>query len=389
LPTYKHPVIIIQGTGNGLGIARNLGSIGIDVYCLTSNRLDPTFFSKYCTGFAVVPGVEVDPERLKTALTRLAKQLPQKGVLFPTGDLSVLTLASIIDELDDYLSFVPDREVVETLVVKKKFYESLREHGIPHPLTLNTDGTEVDGLEGKLAPPVFIRPSQTAIFSKLFRRKGFVAHTVGELRRYLQVAAQHNLEVLIQEIVPGPTSNGYTIKGYLDKRSKPVVLFTLQKIRQSTMFTNPSVIKSIPLWDLADFMDVVVHYLQLIKYRGLFGAEIKKDAKTGVFKLLEINARSMGGNFFPTACGVNNILTAYLDIIGEKAPPVKDYAVGVYGINFIRDVNILMRLLVKGHLSHETILPYLRKKFWYTFSMDDPIPFFIDLYNQVSEKYFQ
>jgi predicted ATP-grasp superfamily ATP-dependent carboligase len=366
--------------GGGLGIARNLGSVGIDVYCLTSHRFDPAIFSKYCKGFAVVPGIAVDSEKLKTSLNILGKKLPRKGVIFPAGDNSVLTLSSIINELDNYISFIPDRKIVETLVLKKKFYKSLREHGVPHPLTLNTDETDLNEVEEKISLPVFIKPSHSSIFGDTFGgKKGFVANTLRELRSYLRLAEKHETDVMVQEIIPGPTSNEYVIRGYLDKRSEPVVLFANQKIRKSSMFSNPSAHKSIPISHLADQIDVVVDYLKSIKYRGLFGAELKRDSRNGVFKLLEINARIMGVNNFPPACGVNNVLTAYLDVLGEEVQPVKDYDIGVYSIDFIKDLKIILRFLAKGQFTRETMLPYLRKKIWYILSMDDPIPFFIHL----------
>ena len=152
------------------------------------------------------------------------------------------------------------------------------------------------------------------------------------------------------------------------------------------MFFNTVVHKSIPLSYLADFVDVVVYYLKSIKYRGLFGAEIKKDSRNGVFKLLEINARSMGCNNFPFVCGANIVLTAYLDILGEKLQPVKDYDVGVYRINFMQDYRIMMRMLAKGQFSRELILPYLRKKDWKMFSMDDPIPWAKNVYHNLLAK---
>jgi predicted ATP-grasp superfamily ATP-dependent carboligase len=257
LSTYDHPTIVIQGGGNGLGIARNLGQQGIDVYCVTSDRSDPAIFSKYCTGSMVVPGIETHPDTLKRSLQRLGTTLPHKGVIFPTGDLSVLTLSSLIHELDHYISFIPEKSIVETFVLKKQFYQSLRDHGVPHPRTLNPDDVTFDTIGRQLSLPVFIRPSHSRIFERTFRvPKGFIANTVSDVRGYLRLAEQHDIEVMLQEIIPGPTSNGYVIKGYFDQRSEPVILLASQKIRQPTLFSNACVFKSIPISYLAEFTDV-------------------------------------------------------------------------------------------------------------------------------------
>jgi D-aspartate ligase len=135
------------------------------------------------------------------------------------------------------------------------------------------------------------------------------------------------------------------------------------------------VMKSVPPSALAEVIDVVVTYLKAIGYRGLFGAEVKRDARDGVVKLLEINARSMGSNHFPAACGVNSVLLAYLDLLGEDVPRVKDYDVGVYEIKFLRDIRVLVRMFAAGQLSREAMLPYVRKHLYYLFSWDDPMPF--------------
>ena len=77
------------------------------------------------------------------------------------------------------------------------------------------------------------------------------------------------------------------------------------------------------------------------------------------------------------------------DILGEEVQPVKDYDLGVYHINTMREIPVLARMLAKGQFSREKMLPYLRKKVWSMFSMDDPIPFFIhliNLYNSLLKK---
>jgi predicted ATP-grasp superfamily ATP-dependent carboligase len=300
----------------------------------------------------VVPGIDMDPTKLTTSLKLMENKLPQKGVLFPTGDNSVLTLSSVIHELENYLSFIPNRKIIETLVLKNKFYQSLKEHGVPHPMTLIPDEADGDELEGKISLPAYIRPSQSALFFKTFGSKGFQANTLGELRGYLQLAEKHDIDVMIQEIIPGPTSNGYV---------------------------NASVHKSIPISDLADVKDVLVNYLKAIKYQGLFGADIKKDSTTGEFKLLEINARSMGANNLPTSCGVNIVLAAYRDILGEEVQPMKNYDVGVYRIFLRRDLTILRKMFAKGQVGNETMLPYVKKNIYAMLSLDDPVPFLRNL----------
>jgi predicted ATP-grasp superfamily ATP-dependent carboligase len=283
-----------------------------------------------------------------------------------------------MNELNNYVSVISHRNTIETLVLKKNFYQSLDRHGVPHPVTLFTEETDFDGSEEDIAFPVFIRPSQSDIFAARFHKKGFVANTRGELGRYLQLAEQHDLEVMIQEIIPGPTSNGYNIRGYFNQSSKPLVLFASQKIRQPSMFSDNCVKRSIPISQVRDACDTVVNYLTSLQYRGVFGVEFKRDPRDGRFKVLEINARSMGGNTFATACGANFVLAAYRDTLGEDVKAITHYQTGVYQINIIWDVLTLFGLTRSDHISQHqsrTLLPYVRKKVWARLSKDDIIPF--------------
>ena len=147
MTTYSNPAIIIGGgIANGLGIARNLGSLGIPVYCITSNPYEYTRTSKYCKGFSLIPEIECDKDKLRTVLHKLGTHLKEKGVLFPTTDTSLLTLSSIVDELDSYVTYIPNRKLIETCVFKKNLYKSLNTHGIPHPVTYFLDEEEIEDI---------------------------------------------------------------------------------------------------------------------------------------------------------------------------------------------------------------------------------------------------
>jgi predicted ATP-grasp superfamily ATP-dependent carboligase len=372
-------VIIFGGDGsNGLGIARNLGSRGIDVYCITSNPYALMIHSKYCREFALIPGIEREPDKIKKVLKKLGEKLPNKGVIFPTGDNALLSLSTITHELDNYLTFIPSKTTIETLVIKRKFYRSLEANNVPHPLTLYTDENNVKDIESEISYPVYIRPSVAPIFTKIFGGKGFSAKTPAELRKRLQQVEKHNIDVMIQEIITGPTSNGYTIRGYFDKNSNPLTLIAVQKIRQLSMFADNCVSVSVSLSQVADFCDTIVGHLKSLKYRGLFGAEFKLDPRDDRFKLLEINARSMGGNGIETASGVNNILAAYKDTLGEKVEPIKNYETGVYQISLIMDMATLSGIMNRDRLvptQSRDIRPYLKRKIWSRLSRDDFVPF--------------
>ena len=307
----------------------------------------------------------------------MTQSVPKHSVLFPTSDTAVLTLAQIQDELEHYVTFIPEFVIVETMVIKTRFYPSLQYYRVPHPRTLSPQSNSIIDIIQQLAFPMYIRPAQSLVFYERFGRKGFVVHTHQELRASLEITKREGVDVLAQEVIPGPTMEGYIFQGYFDQRSQPIVIVGAQKLRQPTMFSNQSIHRSVPPTSVTECIQCIVDYFQQIHYRGLFGAEFKRDPRDGRFKLLEVNARSMGGSCFNTACGVNDILAAYRDVLGHKVTPMLSYEDGVYFIDEIVELGTVRSLAWQRQLSIQDLLyPYrATKKVFNFFARDDPAPF--------------
>jgi predicted ATP-grasp superfamily ATP-dependent carboligase len=380
LKAPQHPAIIIGGgSANGLGIARNLGSLGIPIYCLIHNAHDLTRFTKYATRYAILPQIEGDVETLQQVLLKLQKQLTTTAVLFPTTDTALLTVSQLSDDLDGYVTSLANRELIEMMVLKSRFYASLRQWDVPHPRTWYPDCDSWSQIADQLSFPVFVRPDQSRAFTADFHVKGYVAHSLRETQAYLHHAQQAGHSMTLQEIIPGPPSTEYAIRGYMDKQSQPIVLMAIQRIRSFQMFKPRPIMWSIPLSTVGDFAKVIITYLQNIKYSGLFVAEFKRDPRDDAFKLFEINARSGGDNDFVRACGVNHILAAYRDALGKDVTPVTSYEVGRYNINLKYELWQNLWRVIHGQRLIDTLPPYLGKKKWHSFSTADPLPFIADM----------
>jgi predicted ATP-grasp superfamily ATP-dependent carboligase len=150
-----------------------------------------------------------------------------------------------------------------------------------------------------------------------------------------------------------------------------------QKIHQPSMFSNNSVKRSISLTveGISQATQTLLTYLQCINYTGLFHSEWKRDPRTHELKLLEINARSSGGNHYGAQCGMNHILLAYHDALGKPLEVQTTYNADIYQINLISDLQVLLSKLTKRSWSGWSLTPYLHKKVWHTFASNDPRPF--------------
>jgi predicted ATP-grasp superfamily ATP-dependent carboligase len=287
-------------------------------------------------------------------------------------------------ELEKYVASIPTYDVVETLVVKHKFYKSLHANGVPHPTTYFVDDGHLDTNLPTLRFPVFVKPSISPLFYATFGQKGFVAYNRWELQKYLQVTAKANIEVMVQQIIPGPPTNLYVIHGYFDKLAQPIVTVARQKLRQPSDFSNSSASVSIPITQVLKQRHIIIDYLTSLKYHGIFSANFKQDARDGRFKLLEVNARSTWNNSFLPACGVNHILTAYREAIGEEITEQDEYETGKYCINILNDLRSIRAMLRKDQVSlREVLMSYLMRKDWHVFDNSDPMPFIKQLTSQM------
>jgi predicted ATP-grasp superfamily ATP-dependent carboligase len=219
-----------------------------------------------------------------------------------------------------------------------------------------------------------VKPSVAQVFQLRFGRKGFVAHTEQELQHYLQVTEHAQIDVMVQEIIPGRITDEYIVRGFFDRSGVLPVLQTVQKLRKYHPFTVATAYKSVPTSEISGFHDVVTEYLASLQYRGIFVAEIKRDSRDGEFKLLEVNARSGAGNAHLQVCGVNHILLAYCDAMQLPVSLNFEPKTNVYSTDCERDLISLWKMCLNGTLDFKDVLwSYLFGVDW-LYAREDIIP---------------
>lgn len=372
----KNPVVVLGGGLTGIGVERNLGRSGIKVY-LVLEKKDIATYSKYCNEYFIVPQISRDKETLKALLAKLRHRLDHPAVVFPTSDIFALSLSEIRKDEEDssYYFSIPSRDALETLIEKKKFYKSLANKGVPHPTTF-FDIDEIHGISKEISYPVFLKPSISQTFHELFRKKGFIAATEIDLLRNLALAKRFRIDIMIQEIIPGPPTNHFFIDGYMDRNSNLKAIFARRRLRMWPLsFGNSTVCESVPISEIITIKETIIDYLHSLGYSGIFSAEFKRDERDGLYKLLEINARSWWYNSFPARCGVNIVLMAYLDKIGEDLDYIEDYEIGVKLIYLIDDLKSSVTLITKNKFNpREWISCLIGKRDWALFAKDDLRP---------------
>lgn len=384
---FRDPVIVLGGGLTGLGVARTLGRRGIDVY-LVVDRKDQAIFSKYCKRSFIASEMRCSQETLKSLLRKVGRSLSRRIVVFPTSDLDALNLSELKDDLpDDYYFVVGDKEPVEILVNKSKFYKALDRNGINYPLTyFPEDVKDAKRIGAEITYPIFIRPSITQLFNRIFggHKKGFIAYSSRELTDYYQLAIKHGIQVMFQEIIPGPPINSYQLEGYYNTDHCPTVLFARQRLRIWPLdFGNTTICVSIPLAKLAKEKKVVNEFIRTIGYHGLMSAEFKEDARDGILKLFEINARAWWHFWLSAKCGADIIFSSYLDAIGEKTEYIEEYETGVKSIYLLNDLRASANMFLNGNLGFSNWISSLHGNTQFAFlSTEDLSPFIMDCATQ-------
>lgn len=382
---FKNPVVVLGGGLAGLWLLRAFGRRGIDTY-LVADRKDAALFSKYCRRAFIFPSMRRNLYALKKFLEKMRNNLNRRAVIYPTSDLDALNLSKLKDELyDDFHFVVGDQDSVRLLVDKSRFYRALDQNGMSFPVTYFPEDVEdVRRIGAKITYPTFIKPSITQLFNAVFGSgKGFIANSSRELIDYYQLATKHGIGVLFQEIIPGPPNNSYQLEGCYDKTYSPIVLFARQRLRVWPLdFGNTTLCVSIPLKELAKEKGMVNKLIRIIGYQGLMSAEFKEDARDGILKLLEINARAWWHFWLSAKCGADIIFSSYLDAIGEKTKLNEKYETGVKSVYFLADSGISVKMFLRGDLGFSSWVSSLKGPKEYTFlQRDDLAPFVMDSAN--------
>ncbi|MFH1765283.1 MAG: ATP-grasp domain-containing protein [Gemmatimonadota bacterium] len=297
------------------------------------------------------------------------------AVLIPCSDRWVGEVAGLPQELKDrFPSSVPPLAAINRLLDKGLFSQLLEDEGVPHPRTFVVDGASDVGQFDRL-DRFFVKPRNSQLFQQHFGVKAFFPDSAEGLAEKLELARRADLEVMLQEYVPGPASNHYFVDGFMDAEGQIRAIFARRRLRMHPPhFGNSSYMVSIPVAQAQQAVDNLTRLLRAARYRGIFSAEFKKDQRDEVFKILEINARPWWFVEFAANCGVNVVEMAHRDALGHPVDEVREYRVGKYFIHPYYDISACLRespSRARGLITFLRSLPGADRP---VLRWDDPLP---------------
>ena len=367
-------VIVTGGiTANALGIVRSFGRRGIPVVYIDSDPGSFARHSRYINRRLTCKKISDSESDFISLLKDFAKQENHKMMIIPVGDEALLALSKHKDELEQFYHLpVPRYETAQKLVNKKRFYLMLNEMHLPHPKTYFPEGlAELVAMGKTLAFPYIIKPAYSIPFQEEFGRKVFQVKSPQDLHRAADKLRDKNMEVMIQEIIPGRAI--YAFFTYFNKLSEPLAICGWDKIRQYPLdFGFGTFCKS--NWRPAAAHDSL-QLLRTMGYQGFAEVEVKRDPRDGEYKIIEINARTSLQNTLAGACGADVAYAAYLDAGGQAAKPSLSFRNNVLWADDFFDTVSFLQHLARRDISRREVIDSLNpRKVRSVAAWDDPLP---------------
>lgn len=346
--THEAPAIVLGLGQNGLAAVRALARNGVRVIGVDGNLKQPTARTRLCE---IVHCKDFRGEGLLDCLLDLGRTLPAKGILFPSGDISLELVSEKREILDEYFSYsLPDKEVMRLAMNKQPFYQFCVENGFLVPRTYWPENeTEVEKIRSEISFPCIIKPCQpNAAWRRRFPdTKVFELFSPEELMRSYRMLYDVYPELIIQEVITGPDSLLHFSLTYFDGE-KCLGMFTGRKLRQWPPFYGTSCMAQ-SCWN-SFIADETERLLRTINYRGYASVEFKWDSRDERFKIIELTPRTWFPHGLSTACGMNLTYAAYCHICGLPVEVEQKFVDGVKWIHEERDIQSALKMWRQGKL---------------------------------------
>ena len=308
-------------------------------------------------------------------LLELGRELgnDKKLILFGCGDWYVRIIIENKKLLRAYF-VIPyiDRELLDEIVLKDRFYSICKSLGINYPKTYVYDcstDTDIDEEEFvfNFNYPVIAKPADSAMYHYAKfegKKKVFKFNTEAELREMLSriKKSSYNYKFLIQDMIPGDDSEMRVLTCYCDQNHKvrfAALGHTLIEDPSPTAIGNPvAIVNEVN----PEIVEAATFFLEHIGYVGFANFDIKYDERDGKYKFFEINVRLGRSNFYVTGSGFNNVKWIVDEYVYNNLP---EYTVAnnecIYSVvpksvikKYVHDGKLKKRALElwdEGHLS--------------------------------------
>ena len=312
----RNPAVVLDPGAAGIGIIHALSLADVPTVAVTRNwppmvgRLSR--FVRYCETYSPSRG-----ETVIDGLLRLAERFDGTGVLFPSTDIDLEALIIGRPRLQARYWIPAAPEIGLKIAEKNWQYEIAERVGMPVPRNTRFLGGSRPDVSG-FRYPLIVKPSTRGALAGdwVFRLRLLDApDALDECLAGLD-ADYPGREFQVAENIPGEPDELYTVGTYSGVDGRVVGVYTGRKLTQYPYHHGVA--------SLAESTDLPAHVVQhsraLLDAMGFVGisqVELKRDARDGAYKLLEVNGRAWLWVKLAAFSDVNLPLMQYYDLTGD------------------------------------------------------------------------
>lgn len=304
----------------------------------------------------------------------------ERALLVPTSDIFIEYLLRHADALTSRFVFpAAYHGLAASLLDKADFHALCQTHGMATPGVWQAPNRAALAALAPAVPfPCILKPALIHHAREYLRgRKVLLARDRPEFEAHLADMPDDLGGWLVQEIIPGPESNITLFAGYVDQTGTPRQVFTARKVRQYPPgFGSASLVSSEPC---VETEQLTLDFLSRIGFRGICGAEYKRDPRDGQLKIIEINPRPTLWFQITHEAGKRVVEAALRDLCGGAMPTDKPQDPSVRWRYALKDAASARFYRHKGEsflfpqpdVASAARLP---RRSWPVFAVDDPWP---------------
>lgn len=373
-------LVVIGGHINGLGLVRALRARGVRTAVVSTAPYDLAHRSRAVSSWDTAANLESTPGRLLETLERRARDWAGWALL-PSNDGALLA----IEHGREWLTarhplLAPDAGLIPRVLDKSVMREIAARAGLSLPQHFGMATTENPQLE-RVTFPAVVKPLQSQPFGQLFGCKLFVVHDRAALglavRRVQQAAVPCTIDAWIDggddRIVAGAVYFGR------DGSVSPAVF--ARKLRQGPPFAGVARVAELateavlPASEANQLREGMAEMLRPLGFHGVADAEFKRDERTGAWRFIEVNCRSVLYNSLLQRGGFDIAGLSWSELTTGRIPPVVPTGWPGVWMNAHADLLYSIAYRRQDPMSlHRFLAPYRRPILDAVWSLRDPLP---------------
>ncbi|MDD4850127.1 MAG: ATP-grasp domain-containing protein [Gemmiger sp.] len=378
--------VLLGSDANVYGMARSFyAQYGVVSAAICKGALVATANSRFVKIAVVEPNLEQDEVFPQTLIT-FAKAHPEKPlVLLSCADGYTILMARHRAALEPYYHFAcPSLQNVLELDIKDNFYRACAAHGLAYPKTATCTAQNYKQIALPFDFPCIIKASNSAEYwncSFPHKKKVFLAQNQAEFDAITAAiyGSSYQDDLVLQEYIPGDDNCMRVLNAYCGRDHK-VHLMALGRplLEEQTPEGIGNYAAILSIRDDA-LMDKMKEFLEAVGWEGFANFDMKYDARTGEYKLFEMNPRQGRSSYYVTASGYNLATWLVADVLEGRdtgytvADAESLWMIAPYGVikKYLKDPALLAqaaRLKKEGKCAHQLFCreDFTLKRFlWY------------------------